>query len=244
MNVIGMLPVRLESTRLPGKALKDINGLPAIVHVFKRCSLANSLDEVYVVTDSRDVKAVVEAHGGKVILTGKHRNGSERIYEAYDKVDADIIVNIQGDEILVEPEHIDLIVNTMVSDPSIEYSMGVTPFSKVKSTQDFKAVTDLSGNLLYCSRADIPCSSISCNDDRLKMVFIVGFTKASLKQFVEWDETPLELREPNEFLRILENGKKIKTVFMDNAKISLDTAEDLEEIRQIMKSDGLFLTGY
>ena len=95
-------------------------------------------------------------------------------------------------------------------------------------------------NLIYCSREDIPSSAISGNNKRLKVVFIFGFTKTSLETFIQWDETENELREPNEFLRILDNNEEIRTVLLDKGFTSLDTAEDLKKIREIMKSDSYF----
>ena len=242
MSVVGLIPARLQSTRLPGKALKDVCGLPAIVHVYKRCLLAKSLDDVRVVTDSPEIRDAVEGHGGKVVMTGPHRNGSERIFEASRQLDCDIIVNIQGDEVLVYPEHVDKIVAPLIENPELEYTIGMTPYDKVACPDDFKAVVNLRGDLLYCSRADIPSSSIVHDERRMKMVFIVCFTRASLEQFVTWDETPLERREPNEFLRILEHGKTLRTVVVPGAKISLDTQTDLEEIRSLMLVDDLFRT--
>ncbi|MFA0030465.1 3-deoxy-manno-octulosonate cytidylyltransferase [Vibrio breoganii] len=239
-KIIGLLPVRLESSRLPGKALKDVEGLPAIIHAYKRANLAKRLDDVYICTDSDEIIEVAKEHGCNFIKTSHHRNGSERINEAVKDIDADIIINIQGDEVLVDPVHIDQVASEMI-DNCPEYCMGVTPFNKFNSSQDFKAVLDLLGNLIYCSRSDIPSQSIN-GTELLKVVFIVGFTKASLKQFVEWPETSLERAEPNEFLRILEHGHKIKTVKMDHAHISLDTYSDLQEIRQLMKSDKLYKT--
>lgn len=238
-NVVGLIPVRLESTRLPHKALKDICGIPAIVHVYKRCLLAKKLNAVYVVTDSEEIASVVRKYSGEVILTGEHQNGSERIYEASRKLKCSLIINIQGDEILVKPNHVDAIVKEMLDNNKINYAFGVTPYKKVNQKQDFKVVVDKKGYVLYCSREDIPSSSIEHDENRLKAVFIVGFTKNSLKKFVVWGKSPNEKREPNEFLRILDNGGKIKSVLLDDAHISLDTNSDLKEIHEIMGKDKL-----
>jgi 3-deoxy-manno-octulosonate cytidylyltransferase (CMP-KDO synthetase) len=240
-KIVGMIPARLESTRLPAKALKDICGLPAIVHTYMRTRLAKRLDQVYVVTDSPAIREAVLIHGGQVIMTGPHRNGSERIAEAIKKIECDIVINVQGDEILIDPDHIDAIVEPMVRNQDLSFCVGVTPFDKEHSPSDFKAVTDLKGNLLYCSRADIPYrlnQKDPCNH-RLKMVFVVGFRRDSLLRFVSWEPTPLEQSEPNEFLRILEYGEKIQTVRVENAHISLDTEDDLREIRLLMEQDSL-----
>ena len=107
-KVVAIIPSRLNSSRLPNKALADIDGMPMIVHVFKRCLLSNSLSEVYVATDSIAIKNVVESYGGNVIMTSSHHEtGTDRIAEAAQLIDADIIVNVQGDEALVNPKYID-----------------------------------------------------------------------------------------------------------------------------------------
>jgi 3-deoxy-manno-octulosonate cytidylyltransferase (CMP-KDO synthetase) len=240
-KVVGMIPARLESSRLPAKALKDICGLPAIAHTCLRTQLAKRLHEVYVATDSPAIRDAVLAHGGQVIMTGPHRNGSERIAEAVAGIDGDVIVNIQGDEILIDPDHIDAIVEPMLSNPALSFCVGVTPFDRENSPADFKAVTDRAGNLLYCSRADIPyrLHRGAAPENRLKMVFVVGFRRQALLRFVNWEPTPLELSEPNEFLRILEYGERIQTVRVENSHVSLDTEDDLKEIRLLMARDTL-----
>lgn len=238
-RVVGVIPARLESTRLPGKALKDVCGLPAIVHTYKRSCLARRLDDVFVATDSPAIRDAIESRGGKVLMTGPHPNGSQRIAEAVRNLECDIIVNVQGDEVLIDPDHIDAIVEPTISDPALPFCIGVTPFDKIGSPSDFKAVTDLAGNLLYCSRADIPYrqGTAAVTPRFLKMVFVVAFRRDALDRFVGWQPTPLESAEPNEFLRILEHGERIRTVKVDNGYTSLDTAEDLAEIRSIMSTD-------
>ena len=240
-KVVGMIPARLESSRLPAKALKDICGLPAIVHTCLRTQLAKRLHQVYVATDSTAIRDAVVAHGGQVIMTGPHRNGSERIAEAVAAIDCDLVINIQGDEILIDPDHIDAIVEPMLGNQDISFCVGVTPFDRDNSPADFKAVTDLKGNLLYCSRADIPyrLHRKATPESRLKMVFVVGFRRDALFRFVNWQPTPLEESEPNEFLRILEQGERIQTVRVENSHVSLDTEDDLREIRLLMAQDAL-----
>lgn len=240
MRVVGLIPVRMESTRLPGKALKDVLGLPAIVHVYKRCALAKSLDDLYVVTDSEEIKQQVEEHGGRVLISGKHKNGSERIHEVSKDLECSHIINIQGDEVLVDPKHIDQIVRAFSSNQGSKFIVGVTPYNEIGLKQDFKGVLSNNKNLIYCSREDIPSSVISSNNSRLKVVFIFGFTKSSLETFINWGETENELREPNEFLRILDNDERIRTVLLDKAFTSLDTIEDLKKIREIMRDDSYF----
>ncbi len=235
-----MIAARLESTRLPRKALADIEGLPMVVHTCKRAQLSKMLDKVFLATDNLQIKEISESHGIDVIMTATHHtNSSERLAEACEKIDCDIFVNIQGDEPLVYPEHIDRIIEPLLNDSEIKVSIGITQFNKKSSPADIKAVLDLNDDILYCSRNDIPEYYSKDFEEMWKLCFIVPFRKKILRKYLVWDPTPLELIEDNHFLRILENGVKMRAVKIDNAKISVDTKEDLEEIRGLMKKDQL-----
>ncbi len=242
MKVVGMVPARLQSSRLPQKALIDIEGLPMVIHTCKRAQLAKKLDEVFLATDSEQIKVVGEAYDIKVIMTfNNHQTGSDRIAEACQKVDCDIVVNIQGDEPLVNPEHIDTVVTVLLENPSIQIAVGITPYTKNNSYSDIKAVLDLEGNLMYCSRNDLPSNARVPVKEMLKMCFIVPFRKEFLLQYATWMPTPLELIEYNEYLRVLEHGVKIRAVRIEGAKISVDTPEDMEEVRKLIKKDTIKL---
>ena len=235
-----MVPARLQSSRLPEKALVDIAGMPMVIHTCKRAQLAKKLDEVFLVTDSEIIKQTGESYNIKVIMTGKHhQTGSDRLAEACQLVDCDIVVNIQGDEPLVNPDHIDAIVEPLLHAPSLQIAVGVTPYKKKNSSSDIKAVLDLDGNIMYCSRTDLPSDARTPVKELLKMVFIVPFRKSFLLQYTSWTPTPLEQIEYNEYLRVLEHGVKIRAVKVDDARISVDTPEDLEEVRKLMLEDKL-----
>ncbi len=238
MKVVGMIPARLQSSRLPEKALIDIEGLPMVIHTCKRAQLSKSLDEVYLVTDNEKIRQAGEANGIRVIMTGTHhKSGSDRLAEACTYVDCDIVVNVQGDEPLVDPGHIDAIVWPLLNDPEVMISVGVTPYSKKNSLSDIKAVLDLSGNIMYCSRTDLPSDARTPVEKMLKMCFIVPFRKDFLLQYSRWEPTPLETIEYNEYLRVLEHGVKLRAVMIEGAKISVDTGEDLAIVRELMKHD-------
>jgi len=240
MKAVGIIPARLQSSRLPNKALVDIAGLPMVVHTYKRAALAKKLADVYVATDSELIKEAVESYGGKVIMTGTHhQTGSDRIAEACRSIECDIVINIQGDEPLVNPDHIDAIVEPLIKDPSIQISVGVTPYHKKNSPSDIKAVLDLDDNILYCSRADLPSNARTPVNEMLKMCFVVPFRKEFLLKYTSLKPTPLETIEYNEYLRVLEYGIKIKAVRIKDAKISVDTPDDLEEVRKLMQKDRL-----
>jgi 3-deoxy-manno-octulosonate cytidylyltransferase (CMP-KDO synthetase) len=237
MRFIAILPVRLESTRLPNKALKVIENIPAIIHAYKRTSLSKYLSEVYIATDSKKIQEIANKFNCKTILTKKHRNGSERIFEASKKLKYDYLINVQGDEVLIDPKNIDKMILEIKKNKKDQFFLGVTDFKKINQKNVFKAVTDNKGYLLYCSREDIPSSHIINNENRLKVVFVVGFKKNSLEKFVRLKISKNEKREPNEFLRILDNGLKIKTVKFFRAQVSLDTKSDLKALRKLIKKD-------
>jgi len=238
MRIIGVIPSRLKSSRLPNKALIDIEGLPMIVHVFKRAQLCSLLDEVYVATDSKEIFDVVTLHNGKAVMTSSaHQTGTDRIAEAVANMPADIVVNIQGDEVLLNPEHVNKVVKPLIKDKDLQVAVLVTKYSKKNSISDIKAVLDINKNILYCSRADIPSDARIEVPHMWRMCFIVPFRKKFLMKYTSWKQTYLEKTEFNEYLRILENGYSIKAVPVDDAYISVDTPDDLRQVQEIMKGD-------
>ena len=240
-KVIAIVPARLESSRLPHKALKDICGLPMIVHVFKRCLLSKKLDEVYVATDSFEIKEVVEKYGGKVIMTSsKHETGTDRIAEAALELDAEIIVNIQGDEALVNPKYIDKVTNELIENPSINVGILVNSFRKKDSPSDIKVVLNKNNDVMYLSRSDIPSGSRLNNPPMLKAYHIVPFRKKFLMEFAQTERGRLEKIEFNEYVRILENGERIRAVYVESDAVSVDTPDDLQYVREVMPDDFWF----
>ena len=240
MKVIGIIPSRLASTRLPNKALVDIEGLPMIVHVFKRAQMAKSLDEVIVATDSQEIMDEVKRLGGKAVMTSAaHQTGTDRVAEVAKGVEADIIVNIQGDEALLDPSHIDLAVKALAEDPDVQVSVLVTPYKKRGSFSDIKAVIDKDSNVMYCTRNDVPSEIFNHVDHLWKMCFLVPMRREFLFTFASWPQSPLESVESIEHLRILENGYKMRAVPVGHAHISVDTPDDLAEVRKLMRLDTL-----
>ncbi|MBT6225211.1 MAG: 3-deoxy-manno-octulosonate cytidylyltransferase [Candidatus Scalindua sp.] len=238
MKVVGMIPARLQSSRLPEKALIEIDGLPMVIHTCKRAQMAESLDDVYLATDSEKIKKAAESYGIKVIMTSsQHQTGSDRIAEACSNIDCEIVVNIQGDELLLKPEHIDAIVDPLLKNMSLQIAVGVTSYTKKNRDSDIKAVLDLESNIMYCSRNDLPSDVRTQVREMLKMCFIVPFRKEFLLQFASWEPTPLETIEYNEYLRVLERGVKIRAVRIRDAGISVDTPEDLQVVKEMIKND-------
>lgn len=240
-KTIALIPARLQSTRLPRKALADICGLPMIVHVYRRCMLAKHLDEVYVATDNEEIREAVENQGGRVVMTSTtHETGTDRIAEAARKLDAEVVVNIQGDEALVSPEYIDRVVEALYCDPSLDVAILVNPFYKRNSPSDIKVVLNEQGDVMYFSRTDIPSDARTSNPQLLKAYHIVPFRKEFLLRYASWEKGSLEKIEFNEYLRILEKGYRIRAVRVESDALSVDTPEDLEYVRSKMPSDPFY----
>jgi 3-deoxy-manno-octulosonate cytidylyltransferase (CMP-KDO synthetase) len=183
----------------------------------------------------------VEQYGGKVIMTSSHHeNGTERIVEAANNIDADIVVNVQGDEALVNPSYIDKAVVALYENPDLNVSILVNPYEKRLSPSDIKVVLNEYDDVMYFSRADIPSDARVDNPPLLKAYHIVPFRKDFLLQYACWEKGKLERIEFNEYLRILEKGYKIRAVRVDSDAVSVDTEEDLDFVRNAMIIDPLF----
>ncbi|APW66493.1 hypothetical protein LPB137_11870 [Poseidonibacter parvus] len=240
-KIVGVIPARYGSTRLPGKPLLNIVGLPMIVHVLKRVSMNKNLDEVIVATDDERIKKVVEKYGGKVIMTSiNHNNGSERMIEVAKHIEADIYTLINGDEALVNPDYITEGVNALIKDPSCHISLLYNKYSKRNSCSDFKIVLNKKSEVMYISRSDIPSECRNKAKYLLKAYHIMTYTKEMLKIYEKLEQTEYDYIESHELLRAMEYGYKIKGVEVESDAISVDTQEGLEIVRDMMKEDKLF----
>ncbi|VAV82731.1 3-deoxy-manno-octulosonate cytidylyltransferase [hydrothermal vent metagenome] len=238
MKVVAFIPARYQSTRLPGKPLKDIGGKPMIQWVSERTALAKSVETVSVATDDERIREAVEAYGGNVVMTSSScLSGTERVAEAARDCGADIIVNVQGDEPLVEPALIDDLVAPMLADSSIGLA---TPATLIKTEAEYldtntvKVVLDREGNALYFSRSPIPNHRDGFRLDEYAIYKHIGlyvYRREVLEQLAALAPTPLERAEGLEQLRALEHGIKIRVVMTTYSPESVDTPEDLERVR-------------
>ena len=237
MKVIGIIPARYESTRLPGKPLVDILGKPMIQHVYENASRSETLNDLLVATDDERIVAAVEAFGGKAVLTSKeHATGTDRVAEVVRPLDAGIVVNVQGDEPFARPGMIDEIVRPLLEDPTLPMS---TLSHEIKDREGFadpnvvKVVTDLTGNALYFSRSLIPYPRKTEGHRVFEHIGLYAYRRDFLMEFAGLAQTPLEKAESLEQLRALERGYRIRVVETKQEYISLnvDTPEDLEKAR-------------
>ncbi|MBI5233929.1 MAG: 3-deoxy-manno-octulosonate cytidylyltransferase [Deltaproteobacteria bacterium] len=241
MTVVAFIPARLASTRLACKPLVDISGKPMIQRVYERAIRARSVSAVIVATDDERIVDVVQGFGGNVVMTSKaHVSGTDRVAEAAGKASAEIIVNLQGDEPMIEPEMIDAAVEPMLGDASIAICTLKTSIStraEFLNPNVVKVVTDRSGFALYFSRSPIPCHA-SNNGGALayKHIGLYVYRKDFLLKFTALKPAPLEMIERLEQLRAIENGFRIKVVETDKNPLSVDTPEDLEAVRRMFSA--------
>jgi 3-deoxy-manno-octulosonate cytidylyltransferase (CMP-KDO synthetase) len=242
MSRVAIIPARYASERLPGKPLALIAGKPMIQHVYERARQARLLDEVIVATDDERVAAAVRAFGGTVVLTPRDvRSGTDRIaLVAQELTRASVIVNVQGDEPLIDPAMIDEAIEPLLRDSSLVASTLVRPISSsedLASPSIVKVVLNAHGDCLYFSRSPIPFARDIPSGDWLrtasyyKHIGLYVFRREFLLHYATLPQTPLEKAEKLEQLRILEHGFVIRAVVTGHDSVPVDTADDLKRVR-------------
>jgi 3-deoxy-manno-octulosonate cytidylyltransferase (CMP-KDO synthetase) len=241
-RVVGIIPARWGSTRFPGKPLHLIAGKALLQRVWERCHKAKNLDSVIIATDDMRIAEVAFNWGAEVALTStNHCSGTDRVAEVVRKTkEFAFIVNIQGDEPLIEPRLIDRIVEKLRSDRAIQIVTAAHPFGSsvdAQSPHQVKVVVDLAGNALYFSRAPIPFHE----KDRplsLRHQGLYGFRRNALLQFVRWKPAPLERAESLEQLRALENGVKVHVLITAKGFPGIDTPADAKALEKNLARAG------
>jgi len=240
MKVVGIIPARYASSRLPGKPLKDICGKPMIQRVYEQVKLSDTLDGVIVATDDKRIYDIVKGFGGEVVMTSaEHKTGTDRLAEVAKELSAEIIVNIQGDEPLINPEMIDQAVRPLLEDANIR--MGTLKHkinyqAEIENPNVVKVVTDNDDFALYFSRSIIPYHRTDADTTYYKHIGLYVYRREFLLDYAQMEPTPLELKESLEQLRALENGYKIKVIETEYQAIGVDTQDDLERVRKIVES--------
>lgn len=243
-KIICIIPARLGSYRFPTKPFVDICGKSMIEHVYKRAKLCKSIDEVYVATPNIEIQEHVENFGGKAIMTSDDvRRASDRVAQAANIIgDADIIINLQGDEPLVTPDMIDKALQPILDDPSIAcVSLAKkVGFEEAKDIHEVKVVFDNQMNALYFSREPIPSKFMGDKKiDYYVGVCVFPFTKDSLDRFTNYKSTNLEIIESIDMMRLIENGEKVKIVITEDETYSIDVPSDVEKTILAMEKDEL-----
>jgi 3-deoxy-manno-octulosonate cytidylyltransferase (CMP-KDO synthetase) len=241
MNAIAIIPARLASTRLPRKILREIAGKSMLAHVYEAVKKSPLLREVVIATDSEEVLQVANSHGWRAEMTSSHhRSGTDRIYEVAQRITADIYVNVQGDEPLARPEHLEALLRPLTK-PAVMVSTIMTPCPPhdIDNPSAVKVVTDKQGRALYFSRSTIPFN----RDQRtgvqyFKHLGFYAYRKAALDQFCKLPESVLEAAERLEQLRFLENGTDIYVEQTPFDTVGVDTEEDLRRVEEMFRLRG------
>jgi len=244
VKALGVIPARLSSTRLSEKILRSINGKPMIQHVWERARQAEKLEDVIIATDDTRIQQCVEGFGGKAFMTRRdHPNGTSRIAEVIGRFKQDLVINIQGDQPLVDPKALDEMVDIFERTKDVEVltlAVRMTDKASYENPNVVKVVCDVEGNALYFSRATIPF--FQGKQDRafsfLKHLGVYGYRRDFLLKFVAWKPGILENTEKLEQLRILERGRSIRVIETAYDFISVDTEEDLLEVEKRLKGKG------
>jgi 3-deoxy-manno-octulosonate cytidylyltransferase (CMP-KDO synthetase) len=237
-KAVGIIPARWSSTRFPGKPLHPIAGKPLLRHVWERCLRAKKLDSVIIATDDMRIANAAFDWGAEVALTSlHHQSGTDRIAEVVRKAKQyAFVINIQGDEPLLDPDLIDQMVKRLRSDRKIDIVTAGHPFenaAEASSPHQVKVIVDLRGNALYFSRYAIPFPrNRSAPITYLRHQGIYGFRRGTLLQFVKWKPTPLERAESLEQLRALENGVKVHVLVTKHGSPGVDTLADAKALEQ------------
>ena len=240
---LGLIPSRLGSKRLPAKALLPINGYPLIVHVYRRAKLSKKLSDVVVCCDDKKIFNIVRKFNGKAILTSKScLNGTERIAEGYELINKkyDLILDIQGDEPLINPKQIDEVIDYHCKNKDADIILPSLKIKKISNENIIKIIKDKNKNVLYLSRATIPFNFKVANKFLQKHLSIISFKPKSLIRYKKSKPTYLEKIEGVELLRALEIGLKIKSPELKGDSFSIDVKEDYQKAKIKFEKDKFF----
>ncbi|MFC1594377.1 3-deoxy-manno-octulosonate cytidylyltransferase [Candidatus Omnitrophota bacterium] len=241
MDTIGIIPARYESTRLEGKVLIDILGKPMIQRVWEQAKGARLLNDLVVACDDERIKKVAQGFGAHVVLTSKdHGSGTDRLTEIVHPMDVKVVINIQGDEPLIQPSMIDQLASALLEDPECVMATlvkRITNPDEITNPNVVKVVIDRDGYALYFSRSVIPYQRDEASSEVVyyKHIGLYAYTKDFLFTFKNLPKSQLETIEKLEQLRVLEAGFKIKTVETDVETVGVDTPEDLEIVKEKLR---------
>lgn len=238
MKIIGIIPARYKSTRFEGKPLADIHGKPMIWWVYQQCIKVKELDEVYVATDDYRIHETCKANNISVLMTSEHhKTGTDRIGEVAEKIPADLYINIQGDEPLVEPETIRQAIIPFFHNPNLKVSNLKTkikdPVSVINSTVP-KVITNKEGIGIFLTRAAAPYPKGCINYSFYKQVCVYGFKPDALEFYCNAERGAVESIEDIEILRFIENGYKVQFIEVDSDTVAVDTEADLKKVNSII----------
>lgn len=246
-RVVAVIPARMSSSRFPGKPLAPLLGRPMIEHVARRAAMCETLDAVYVATCDEEIRAAAEGFGVEALMTSPaHERASDRVAEAAESFEADVVVMIQGDEPMVTPGMIEAAVAPLFEDASVacvNLARRIVRREDYEDPNTVKVVTDARGDALYFSRSPIPAGAFAPGSPNgvpvYKQVCVIPFRRDFLREFARLAPTPLERAESIDMLRAVEHGRRVRMVLTEAETHAVDTPEDLRLVESLMKDDPL-----
>jgi len=231
MLVKVIIPARYKSTRFPGKSLIDINGKPMIIRVVEIACKAVGKENVFVATDDERISDVIEDYGYNYIMTTDCPSGTDRVAQASRLMEADIVLNVQGDEPLLNPNDIERVIEHKKKHmDSVVNCMSKIDSEEANNVNTIKVVTNYENDLIYMSRSPIPATKVGLSDNTYKQVCIYAFTKEQLEKFYKMKKTLLELDEDIDILRFLEMGINVKMIETFGTTQAVDIPEDVDKV--------------
>ena len=239
-KIIAVIPARYEASRFPGKLMQLLGEKTVITTTYQNVVETGLFDEVFVATDSEIIFNEIKNVGGKALMTGQHETGSDRIAEAVQNIDCDIVVNVQGDEPFLKTEPLKQLISVFEADDKKEISLAslkiqLTEKQEIESPNNVKVITDKDGFALYFSRSVIPYPREEKGVKYFKHIGVYAFRREALLNFAKLPMKPLEIAEKIECLRYLEYGMKIKMIETNFVGVGIDVPEDLEKAREILR---------
>jgi len=237
LKAAAVIPARYGSTRFPGKALAEIDGVPMIVRVVEQVKKTKEIDRVITATDDLRIKKAVEAAGGEAVITSsEHRSGTDRIAEAAENLTADLIVNVQGDEPLIKSEMIASALAPFLKEEDLQMSTLKIKMNRneAENPDIVKVICDKNDNALYFSRSPIPYPRDE-EVDYFQHVGLYVYRRDFLLKYSKMEASPLEKAESLEQLRALENGYRIKVIEIEGKLIGVDRKEDIKKVEAVLR---------
>ena len=247
-RVVAVVPARMGSSRLPGKPLAPLLGRPMIEHVVRRAAMCELLDAVYVATCDEEIRAAVEGFGGEVIMTSAaHERASDRVAEAAEAFDAEVVVMIQGDEPMVTPKMIAAALAPLFEDAAascVNLARRIERREEYLDRNTIKVLMNVRGDAVYFSRAPVPEGAFAhgaggVSPPVFKQVCVIPFRRDFLREFARLPQTPLERAESVDMLRAIEHGRPVRLVEIEEETHAVDTPEDLRRVEALLKDDPL-----
>ena len=244
MRIVAVIPARMGSSRFPGKPIKPILGVPMIEHVYRRTTMCPEITQTFIATCDHEIKVAAEEFGAPVIMTSsQHERASDRVAEASEKIEGDVLVLVQGDEPLTNPQAISAAIKPFLHRESVgcvNLMKRIIDYTEFHSANVIKVIVDKRGNALFMSRQPIPTNENGLSEVfAYKQVCIIPFSRRALQEYKTLPPTPYEIAESIDMMRFIEHGISVQMIETEFESYAVDVPEDIGRVERVMHSDPL-----